>query len=302
MWFLYAMLTWVCWGAANLFYKKSSNPNDKNSHAKITIMVGVVMGLHATVYMFIKGLDFHFEDMITYLPVSALYISSMIFGYVGLRYLELSIVAPLQNSSGAITVVLLYIFYPSDNNWLHYTSVAIICLGIILIAVYEKQQDDLLRRQAGITVEKKYQFGFFALLFPLLYAVLDGLGTFADGVVLDKTKILSEDAALLAYEYTFFTVAVIYWLYLLIFKDVKVNIFKQKDQTIAAVLETAGQFFYVYAIAAYAVGAAPLIASFCVFSIILSRIFLKEKLSTKQYVVVGIIMIGIILLGLADEM
>lgn len=302
MWFLYAMLTWACWGAATLFYKKGSDPADRNSHAKITIMVGLVMGAHATIYMLVKGLSLNLDDMITYLPVSALYISSMVFGYVGLRYLELSIVAPLQNSSGAITVILLSIFYPSDNNWLHYVSISIICIGVIWIAVLEKQQDDLIRHQSGVVIEKKYKFGFFALLFPLLYAVLDGLGTFADGVVLDKTKLLSEDAALIAYEYTFFIVAVIYWAYLAVVKNEVVNIFKQGDRTIAALLETAGQFFYVYAIAAYAIGAAPLISSFCIFSIILSRIFLKEKLSTRQYFVIGIILVGIVLLGYADEL
>lgn len=302
MWFLYAMLTWVFWGAANLFYKKGSNPNDKNSHAKITIMVGIVMGIHATIYMLVKGLDFHFQYMITYLPVSALYISSMIFGYVALRYLELSIVSPLQNSSGAITVILLYVFYPSDNAWLHYVATAIILIGIILIAILEKQQDNALLKAQGVKVDKKYKYGFFALLFPLLYAVLDGVGTFADSVVLEKEKLLGEDPALLAYEYTFFIVAVVYWLYLYFFKKETMNIFKQKDRTIAAVLETAGQFFYIYAIAAYSIGAAPIIASYCVFSIILSRIFLKEKLSTRQYLVVGIIIVGIILLGVADEL
>lgn len=301
MWFLLAMLTWVFWGAANLFYKKGSDPSDKNSHAKITIMVGIVMGIHATVYMLVKGLHFQFEDMITYLPVSALYISSMIFGYVALRYLELSIVSPLQNSSGAITVILLYIFYPSDNSWMHYVGTAVILIGIILIAVIEKKQDDALIKQQGIKIDKKYKYGFFALLFPLLYALLDGLGTFADSVVLEKEKLLGEDPALLAYEYTFFIVAVVYWLYLYFFKKETMNIFKQKDRTIAAILETAGQFFYIYAIAAYSIGAAPIIASYCVFSIILSRIFLKEKLSTKQYLVVTIIIVGIILLGIADE-
>lgn len=302
MWFLYAMLTWLFWGAANLYYKKGSNPEDKNSHAKITIMVGIVMGIHATIYMLVKGLDFRLEDMITYLPVSALYISSMVFGYVALRYLQLSIVAPLQNSSGAITVILLYIFYPSDNSWVHYAATAVILIGIILIAVLEKKEDDRVLLQAGTKIDNKYKYGFLALVFPLLYALLDGLGTFADSVVLDKKALLAEDAALLAYEYTFFTVAVVYWLYLKFIKKETMNIFKQKDRTIAALLETAGQFFYVYAIAAYSIGAAPIIASYCVFSILLGRIFLKEKLSKPQYAVITLIVLGIILLGVADEL
>ncbi len=42
----------------------------------------------------------------TYLPVSLLYISSMAMGYVGLRYIELSISSPICNSSGALVAVL----------------------------------------------------------------------------------------------------------------------------------------------------------------------------------------------------
>ena len=41
----------------------------------------------------------------TYLPVSVLYILSMTLGYVGLRYIELSISSPICNSSGALVAV-----------------------------------------------------------------------------------------------------------------------------------------------------------------------------------------------------
>ena len=49
-----------------------------------------------------------------------------------------------------------------------------------------------------------------------------------------------------------------------------------------------------------AVVAAPMIASYSIVSLILSRIFLKEKLSAKQYVAVAIVMLGIAALGLAE--
>ncbi|MNP65172.1 EamA-like transporter family protein [compost metagenome] len=51
-----------------------------------------------------------------------------------------------------------------------------------------------------------------------------------------------------------------------------------------------------------AIIAAPLIASYSIFSIILSRIFLKERLNKQQYAVIIVVIVGIALLGLADEM
>ncbi len=302
MWFMFSILTALAWGGADLFYKRGSDRNDKFSHLKIVVMVGLVMGIHATGYMLYKGIDFHPFDMIKYLPVSFFYIASMTIGYVGLRYLELSISSPVQNSSGAITAILLFIFFHQDIDWIHIFGVIIVTIGVIGIAVVEKQQENQMLRLNNVQVDKKYQLGFMAIMFPIIYALLDGAGTFADGIYLDELKLMSEDAALLAYEYTFFICAFIAFIYLKGIKKVQFNIFKERDKACAAILETTGQFFYVYAMSAYAIIAAPLIASYSIFSVILSRIFLKEKLTPKHYFVIAIVMIGIIILGIADEL
>ncbi len=46
--------------------------------------------------------------------------------------------------------------------------------------------------------------------------------------------------------------------------------------------------------------AAPMIAAYCIVSIALSRIFLKERLPGKQYASVAVVIVGIILMGLAE--
>ena len=58
----------------------------------VSIMaVGVVMGIHAAYEIFVGGTEINLSIMLTYLPVSLLYIGSMALGYLGLRYIELSI-------------------------------------------------------------------------------------------------------------------------------------------------------------------------------------------------------------------
>ena len=131
MWFLFALLTSLAWGSADLFYKKGSDSKDPFSHLKIVVMVGLVMGIHGTAYLLIEGLSFDPFDMIRYLPVSALYILSMAIGYFGLRYIELSIASPVQNSSGAVTAILLYLFFPHDLGWMDIAGVAIITFGVV---------------------------------------------------------------------------------------------------------------------------------------------------------------------------
>ena len=78
-----------------------------------------------------------------------------------------------------------------------------------------------------------------------------------------------------------------------------INNFTQKWKILAAVFETAGQATYLFAlsegtgIAAVILGAGTVITS-----LILSRIFLREKLSWLQYLFIGIILAGIIALAL----
>jgi drug/metabolite transporter (DMT)-like permease len=43
-----------------------------------------------------------------------------------------------------------------------------------------------------------------------------------------------------------------------------------------------------------------MISSYCIVSLILSRIFLKEKLTKKQYAMVFLVIAGILVLGIID--
>ncbi|MEK3799217.1 EamA family transporter [Peribacillus sp. FSL H8-0477] len=302
MWFIFALLTALAWGGADLFYKKGTDSNDKFSHIKIIIMVGLVMGLHATGYLLFKGLTFNPMDLITYLPVSGLYILSMAIGYIGLRYLELSIASPIQNSSGAVTAILIFIFFTHELGVIEVLGLIIITLGVIGIAVLEKKAENEALQNQSVEIDKKYKIGFMAIIFPILYAFIDGLGTFADAIYLDELNLISEDSALLAYEYTFFICAVLSFGYLKLIKKESFNVFTERDKASAAILETIGQFFYVFAMAKNAIIAAPLIASYSIFSVILSRIFLKEKLNKMQYTIIIVVIFGIALLGIADEL
>jgi len=302
MWFIAALLTAIAWGAANLFYKKGSQPTDRFSHLKIVTMVGFVMGIHAFIYLFIIDFNYNPIDMLRYLPVSALYIVSMTIGYIGLRYIELSIAAPVQNSAGAVSAILLFIFFPREMHILDVSAVIIITAGVIGLAIIEKQIEDRIRQLEGYKVDPKYQISIMAITFPILYAIIDGVGTFVDGIYLDELKLISEDAALISYELTFFLVALSSYIYVRFIKKQPFFILKERDRTYAAILETTGQFFYVFALAGNAIIAAPLIAAHGIFSVILSRIFLKEVMSRGQYVMIAIVMFGIILLGISEGM
>lgn len=295
MWFLFAIVSVLAWGTADLFYKKGSDPKDKYSYLKIVIMVGAVMGIHAMYVLLTSGVVYEPRNMITYLPVSAFYILSMAVGYAGLRFLELSISSPVQNSSGAISGLLTFIFLGQSMTGIQFFAVGLITVGVILLSVFEQRFAEAERKENKEMVDRKYKYGAIALLFPLGYALIDSLGTFADAWVFDRG--MDEMQANISYELTWLIVAVLAWVYLVWIKKETFALRDQKDRGLAAIFETLGQFFYVFAISANAVIVAPLISSYSMVSVILSRIFLKEKLTAKQYAVIAMIMVGIFILG-----
>ena len=145
----------------------------------------------------------------------------------------------------------------------------------------------------------KYQILTLTILFPLCYCLLDGLGTFLDGIYLDKLELIGEEASLIAYEYTFAIYGLITFIYLKIKKE-NFSIINEKTKLVAALFETAGEIFYVTAMSGNSTIAAPIIGSYCVLSLLLSRVFLKEKLSKKEYIAIGLVLIGVIILALLD--
>ena len=295
---LFALMTFLCWGTADLFYKIGNKKAGDYNHLKTGVCVGLIMGIHATIYMIVKRIDFNIIEILKYLPVSLLYIISMVIGYKGLKYLELSIASPIQNCSGVITAILLLLFFKETLQIPAYIAFLLILTGIILLGIIESQEEKDNRVTLKNSLTKK-KIVLLTMIFPIAYCILDGLGTFLDAIYLDKMKLISEDNALIAYEYTFLIYSIITYIYLKK-KRAKLTIKSEKPKVIAAIFETIGQFFYVYAMSANSVITAPVVGSYCILSLLWSRIFLKEKLSKKHYLAISLVIIGIIILGILD--
>ena len=227
MWFWLSLIALLCWSGSDLFSKIGcQSETDKYSHLKMVTAVGVVMGLHAAYEIFIGGTQVTWDIIWTYLPVSLLYISSMAMGYIGLRYIELSISSPICNSSGALVAVLCLItggmgeLVPAQL-----VATALVCVGVVGLGIVEAHEDEDLRRKR-----------------------------------------------------------------------------QEAPKYAGAAFETAGQFAYIFALSdtAHVAISAPIISAYCVASVVWSRIFLKEKLSLKHYLMIALVVAGIVILGVYD--
>lgn len=294
-WYTSAIFTIFLWGIADVFYKKGTNPKDKHSHLRIIVMVGFVMGIQAIFELKKMGWQFDPINILKYLPVSSMYILSMALGYVGLRYLEVSINSPVSNTSGAIAGILAFIVLGKTMNKWQLMAVSMITFGLIAIAIVERNNAEQERKQNKVIIDKKYKLGAVALIFPILYAIIDALGTFLDDVYL--SNIMGPEEALISYELTFLLCGIVALFYIVVVKKEKFEIFQEKDKALAAIFETAGQFFYVYALDTNSVVIAPMIASYSIVSVILGRLFLKEKLTRNQYMIIAVVILGVIILG-----
>ena len=301
MWFGFAVIALLCWSGSDLFSKIGcQDAKDKYSHLKMVMAVGLVMGIHAAYEIFVGGTEINGNVILTYLPVSMLYIVSMAIGYLGLRYIELSISSPICNSSGAVVAILIFAtrgFGELQPDAI--AAVALVCVGVVALSITEAREDVELRRLRQDASNHHYAKSFIAILLPIIYCLLDALGTFADTIVLET---LDKDSANVAYELTFLAVGIVCAIYVLGVKKQKLLPKQEAPKYAGAICETAGQFAYIYALAdtKHAALAAPIISAYCVASVLWSRIFLKEKLSIKHYGSILLVVAGIVILGILD--
>lgn len=305
MWFWFALIALLCWSGSDLFSKIGcQDSSDKYSHLKMVMAVGIVMGLHAAYEIFIGKVGITWEIILMYLPVSMLYILSMAIGYLGLRYIELSISSPICNSSGAIVAVLTLITVGIGDDLppLALVAVALVCIGVIALGITESNEDEELRRARQDESNRHYAKSWLAIALPVIYCLLDALGTFADSRVLEKLGEELADACNVAYELTFLVMGIACAIYVLGIKKQRLIPKQEGPKYLGAVYETIGQFFYIYALAdtEHVAFAAPIISSYCVASVIWGRIFLKEKLSKKHYACIALVVAGIVIMGILD--
>ena len=305
MWFVFALATTFLWGMAELFYKKGAVEREKYSHLKICVMVGLVMGIHAVFTLLTEDFTYSLNYLLTYLPVSACYILSMAFSFFGMRFIEESISDPIENTSGAMCSLLCVLFLGDKLDALVWVAIGIIAIGVVGIGFLENSGDLKRRKHLG----KK--LAIIAFCMPFLYAFIDAFGCVLDIYFLEMetspllaigaTEDTIELIANTSYELTFALVGLVMFIFMKV-KGIKFgSMIEQKDKALAAVCETAGQLTYVYAMASgNGAIAAPIISAVCVVSLILSRIFLKEKLTKKQYAFIGIIIVGILMLAVIE--
>ena len=301
MWLIFTIATTLLWGLAELFYKRGSHEDRKYDHLRVCVMVGAVMGIHAIFTLLTSDIAYDPMNLIAYLPVSLCYILSMACSFFGIRFIEESLADPIENTAGAMCSLMCVIFLGESIAPAVWFAIALTVVGIIGVSRSENSAEVNRKQKLG----KRLAVVAFAM--PFCYAIIDALGSFLDIFFLDMetspligvTEESIELVANVSYELTFAICGLILFAFMK-YKRVKFELPKQGDKLAAAICETAGQLTYVYAMSGNGAIAAPILSCVCVVSLLLSRIFLKEKLTKKQYLFITIIIIGILMLAVLE--
>jgi len=318
LFYFLSILALLCWSGSDLFSKMGTREQDKNSHWKVVFFVGLVMGIHFfitliggaiidntvgvdSVNKIVASLlytDFKLMDFVSYFPVAALYILAMVLGYIGLRYIELSISSPICNSSGALAFLLCVIFgifSVEDITLTTIIGIVMITVGIVALGFVEQHEDEQVRQARQERANRKHTKSILAFLLPISYLIIDALGTVGDELIFAKTDI-TDYAANSAFELTFFILAVFAFVWLKAVKKDKV--FRgNKHLLFGGICETVGQIFYMAVMFSDFSAGMVIISAYCAISVLWSRIFLKEKMSWKHYAVIALVIAGIVILG-----
>ena len=221
MWFIFAIITTLCWGLAELFYKKGAQPQEKYSHLKICVCVGAIMGIHAVFTLLTQNINYDPVNLIVYLPVSLLYIISMAFSFFGMRFIEESISDPIENTSGAICSLLCVIFLKDALSIPTVIAILVMLVGVVGVGILENKGDTPRKKILG----KKMAIVAFCM--PFVYAILDAVGSFVDVFYLDDvaatpligvTEANIEAVANTSYELSFAAFALVLFIFMKIKK------------------------------------------------------------------------------------
>ncbi len=207
--FIFALVALLAWSGSDFFSKKGTDEKDQNSHWKVVFAVGLIMGMHFIITLvggaiidanggpesipkFVASLfytDFKVIDFFKYLPVSALYIFAMVLGYIGLRYIELSISSPICNCSGSLALLLCVIIFPIigadaiELDAFSIIGVIAITLGIVGLGVVDNRENQELKELRRKESNRKYSKSILAFLLPIAYLIIDALGTVGDEII-----------------------------------------------------------------------------------------------------------------------
>lgn len=309
MWIFYLVLAIGLWSVTNIFYKQGADESDKYISLKFSIVTGIIFLLIGIVYLVTREESFTiWESALRFWPITLFGIAYCIINtvtYKGFLYNDSSIYASVSNTANGSYVILLIIIYVLlgrvNSVWdvlniYKILGIASIFGSLIILA--------FVQHKIALKENKKEDFkaGASALIFPIVFSFMDGMETIVTGVCLDKNFGYAmpegDSIIIISLEYAFFAFCL--WIYVSMKQKKLYNpICKgNKPFFIGTLCDNIGIVCYSYAMALDSVSTDPLLAIYPVLTVLLAKVFLKEKLTSGQHVCILLMIFGSVMMAL----
>ena len=319
-WFILTLACIILWGVTDILYKASFYKNDPLSYHKSFVWLGLVMALAGFIMStwsdtLLDSVKMVKDDVLYLIPLCLVYAIAWFFGLLGNKHLDASVVSSVENIDGALVAIIIYYYYlltgyihPSYKiGAIDVIATVLIIIGVILLG---KEEQALMRKEMNLSEDKKkHRFGALALFFPIIYTLIDVFSIAEIGGVSANSGIVTagEEGSIPAIDFFIFECAgfvveaICVWLYMMIVKKYIYNPFQEEEliRCGAATSETVGTMAFIFAASINPVLTAPITSLYCLVTIVLARIFLKERLNKKQFISLAFLIVGIVLFGIS---
>ena len=300
IWLLLVVMSILMWSATSLLYKAGIHAEDKEEHIslKYSVCVGIVFFAIALVYLVIREEPYTiWESAVRNWPMTVFGIAYFIVNTIsfnGYIYNEATVESPIEGISGGTSTLLLIVAYLALGKVdsvsrlltpLRTAGILMIAISIILLATVRNR----INRNNVESQKARWKLrGLGTLIFPFLFAVIDGGETIVTGICLDKTYGFGmpegDSIIIIGMEYAVFALGC--WIYLYRKEGKPYNPFTRRSapRILGAMTDNIGIVFYSYAMAMNSVSTDPLLAVYPAFVMIGGRVIMKEKVSITQYI------------------
>lgn len=309
MWILWSLMSMIFWGLEDVFVKVSSEDSDDNFHLKIAVDFGIMA---IPLLFLVSGKSESGASIANLLTenISAtaaiiIYIIVMIISYIGAKYMDISVYTPIADASSGFSVLMIIFFLiitGSINSSSIYLSPACITgmllsiIGVFFLA--SSQNHSYVQKEPS---DNKFSKGALAFLFPLSFCIMDAVSTFIDSINMGaegEAEIGSLDYTRI-YLVEYLIAGIISWI-IILFKTRK-PYFPHKKNDIKfftiGFCETVASLTYIFALDKSAVLTVPIANSYSVVTLLVSHIFLKERLKISQYICIAMVIAGIFIIS-----
>ncbi len=312
IWVILTVVSVAIWDLADMLSKKGTEPEDPFSHIRFVICTGVAMLVFTPFFRAFSESGASLPQLLAQYPVFLLitlaYVVSLLLSFFSFRHLEASVASPLCNTSAAMILLMLLAFYLFSGRRrgvlelltpLNVLASLLVCGGVIAVGIVRSAEEEQLQERRELV-----QYGAAAILFPLMSAFFDALESVGDSLMVDAEA----GAGIGSIDYmrlwaaTYLLICIPLWIYLLVKEKKAYQPFSKKEglKLASGLAEVTAYTLYILALEREPFFVSFLSSTYCVFSILFCRVFLKEKLSKGQYLCIAVIIAGLALFGIAE--